>query len=337
MGIQLTQLVEGQGISLEELFDQRVAIDAYNWIYQFLSIIRQPDGEPLKDSSGRVTSHLSGLYYRTLKLMEAGLHPIYVFDGEPPAFKKETTEKRRDIREEAAKEWKEALEKKDYERARKAAQRSVTITDEIVEGSKKLLEAMGLPVIQAPGEGEALAAVMCSKGHVHSVATQDYDTLLFGAPQLVRNLSITGKKKRGDSYIEIKPELLVLKDVLKSIDVTREQLIIIGILIGTDYNPGGIQGFGPKKALEIVKEKKTLDNVLEGLAWDHAAQPEEIYDFFLKPQEAEYDIKFSEPSEEKIKKLLCDEHDFSEERIGNALKKLTEKKGSQSSLGRWVK
>ena len=336
MGLQLTQLVPGREIGFEELFDRRIAIDAFNWIYQFLSIIRQPDGEPLKVSQGRVTSHLSGLYYRSLKLLEAGIKPIYVFDGQPPAFKKATNDERRSVREKAAKEWKEALEKKDYAAARKAAQRSVTVTEEIIKGSKELLDAMGIPVIQAEGEGEALCSVIVNEKDAFAVATQDYDSLLFGAPVLVRNLSITGKRRRGSSLIEVRPEMIVLRDVLHSLDITHDQLIILGIIMGTDFNPGGISGYGPKKALELVRQKKTLNACLEGLAWEFPVEPQEIFDFFKNPKKSVYHLEFRPFDEERIKSILCDRHDFSQERIENAMKR-AQKKGSQSSLGRWVK
>ncbi|MBI2578671.1 MAG: flap endonuclease-1 [Candidatus Aenigmarchaeota archaeon] len=338
MGIQMTSLVEGEEATIEQFFDKKIAVDAYNWIYQFLSIIRQPDGEPLKDSRGRITSHLSGLFYRTMKLMEAGIKPIYVFDGKPPEFKRATADQRRDVRAEAAREWEEALKRKDYEAARKYAQRAVTITGEIVEQSKRLLEAMGLPAVQAPSEGEALCSLMCRRSDVYAVATQDYDSLLFGATRLVRNLSITGKKKRGSEYITINPEMLVLNKVLEQLEITQDQLILLGILIGTDYNPGGVPGYGPKKALELVREKKTLHAVKESVIWDFDVDMEDIFAFFKKPEDADYDITFGKLSEEKIVKMLCDEHDFSEERIVNALKKYKESKGEgQRSLGGWVK
>src|SRR3972149_7130988 len=149
MGVQLTSLVEGKEITFEDLAGRKLAIDAFNWLYQFLSIIRQPDGTPLMDSQGRITSHLSGLYYRNLKLLESGIKPVYVFDGEPPLFKKAVTEQRRDVRAEAMKDWKEALGRKDYEAAKKYASRSVTLTGEMIEQSKELLDAMGIPVVQA--------------------------------------------------------------------------------------------------------------------------------------------------------------------------------------------
>ena len=196
MGLQLTSLVQGEFITVEELFDKVVAIDAFNWIYQFLSIIRQPDGTPLKDSHDRVTSHLSGLYYRTLKLLEAGVRPVYVFDGKPPEFKA-VVAKRRDIRAEAMREWQQALERKDYEAASKFAKRSTTITAEIIEGSKQLLETVGIPFIQAPSEGEAMCALLVKNRDAWCAASQDYDTLLFGADRLVRNLSLKYRSRPG--------------------------------------------------------------------------------------------------------------------------------------------
>ena len=336
VGVSLTNLVEGREIGLEDLFGKKVAIDSFNWLYQFLSIIRQPDGTPLQDSKGRVTSHLSGLYYRTLKLLEAGIMPIYVFDGRPPKMKEETSQQRRDIRAEAAREWKEALERGDKEAAKKFAQRSATITDEIVEDGKELLGAMGVPHVQAPNEGEALCSLMCRSGEAFSTSSQDYDVLLFGSPRLVRNLSISGKKKRGQSMVTINPEMLLLKDVLEKIGLNQEQLIMVGILVGTDYNPGGVSGYGPKKALQLVKEKKTLDKVFRDLVWDFQVKPEEIMDFFLHPKPADYTIKFADINEDKVKKLLCDEHDFSEERVENALNKIKEQKKDQPSLSRWI-
>lgn len=336
MGIQMASLVEGKEIALEELSGKRIAIDAFNWLYQFVSIIRQPDGSPLIDSHGRITSHLSGLFYRTLKLLEAGIMPVYVFDGEPPAFKKRTTEQRKDARAEAMREWKEALEKKDYESAKKYAQRAVSLTEEMVKQGKELLGAMGVPVVQAPSEGEALCSVMAKKGDAYAVATQDYDSLLFGAPRLIRNLSITGRRKRGSGYVTVNPDMLALDAVLERLEISREQLIILGIFIGTDYNPGGVPGFGPKRALGIVREKKTLQAALEGVPWDFDVSAEEIFNFFREPEEAGYQLEAGSLDEDKVKKILCDTHDFSEERTESALRKLREKKAAdQKSLSRW--
>ena len=336
MGIQLGELVEGREISIAALFDKKIAIDAFNWIYQFLSIIRQKDGTPLKDEKGRVTSHLSGLFYRTIKLMAAGVKPIYVFDGKMPEFKKQTAEQRRDIRAEAAREWKEALARGDLEEARKYAQRAAELTDEMIRSSKRLLQALGITALQAPSEGEALCSLITRNGDAYAAATQDYDSLLFGCQRLVRNLSITGKRRRGKELINVEPELIVLKQALENLGISRNQLITLGILVGTDYNPGGITGYGPKKALELVKKRKTLKGVLSEVVWDFDVSAEEIYDFFRKPLGIDYNIEFGDIDEDAVKQLLCDEHDFSEERIDSALSKLKEEKKSQKSLSKWL-
>ncbi len=370
MGIQLSSLISGKEISVGDLKGKVVAVDAFNWLYQFLSIIRGSDGNPLQDSQGRVTSHLSGLFYRSINLIEAGAKLVYVFDGEPPHFKFAESERRRELRKEAREKWQEAVDKGDAEEALKFAKRTATLTNEMVEDSKKLLNAMGVCVVQAPGEGEALAAQMVAANDAWCVATQDFDSLLFGASRLVRNLSISGRRRyMKTEYVMVNPELILLKDVLHELDITRDQLIILGILIGTDYNPGGIHGYGPKKALKIVKEKKKIEDVLKETGWKFDVPAEEIFDFFKSGGESSknsqivksasrfsYDIKFPKMNEEEVKKILCDEHEFSNERAENGIRRLKgETKGKrktdklvksasqisydkeQSSLSKWVK
>jgi flap endonuclease-1 len=336
MGVKFTQIVSGTEIALQDLAGKRVAIDSFNFLYQFLAIIRGADGRPLMDSKGRVTSHLSGLFYRTVNLLEAGVKPVYVFDGPPPKLKSLETAKRREVRAEAKIAYEEALEKGELEEARKQAQRAVTLTDEMIADAKKLLAAMGLPAIQAPSEGEALCSQMAKAGDVWCVATQDYDSLLFGAPRLVRNLSISGRRKFGKGeYVLVNPEMIVLKDALKELGISHDQLIVLAILVGTDYNPGGIRGIGPKKALKLVKEKKGMAEALEGLEWQHEADPREIFEFFKKPPEAEYTIEFGELDPEKVRKIMVEEHEFSAERIDNGLERL--KPGKQKGLGAFAR
>ncbi|MCA6212842.1 flap endonuclease-1 [Thermococcus bergensis] len=339
MGVQIGELLPRKELELENLNGRKVAIDAFNAIYQFLSTIRQRDGTPLMDSKGRITSHLSGLFYRTINLMEAGIKPAYVFDGKPPEFKKKELEKRAEAREEAQEKWEEALARGDLEEAKKYAQRASKVNEMLIEDAKKLLELMGIPWVQAPSEGEAQAAYMASKGHVWASASQDYDSLLFGAPKLVRNLTITGKRKLPgkDVYVEVKPELIVLEEVLKELNITREKLIELAILVGTDYNPGGIKGIGPKKALEIVKYSK------DPLAKYQKMSDVDLYaikEFFLNPPTTdEYKLEWKMPDEEGILKFLCDEHDFSEERVKNGLERLKKavKAGRQFTLDSWFK
>jgi len=336
MGVKLTPIITGSEITLKELAGKRVAVDSFNFLYQFLAIIRGADGRPLMDSKGRVTSHLSGIFYRNINLLEEGIKPVYVFDGPPPKLKMYEAARRREIKSEARKAYAEAMEKGDIEEARKQAQRSLTLTDEMIVDAKKLLAAMGVPVIQAPSEGEALCSQMAKAGDVWCAASQDYDSLLFGAPRVVRNLSISGRRKFGKGdYVMVNPELLVLKDVLKETGLTHDQLIMLAILVGTDYNPGGIRGIGPKKAMDRVKGKKSIGEALEGLDWQHDADPEEIFAFFKKPPEADYKIEFGELDSEKVRRMLVDEHEFSAERVDNGLERL--KPGKQRGLAAFAR
>ncbi len=336
MGVQIAEKLPKKEIEIKNLARRKIAIDAFNWIFQFLSIIRdRQTGEPLKDSRGRVTSHLSGLFYRTSKLIEAGIKPIYVFDGKPPDFKY-VTEERKALREEAEIKWKNALDRGDIKAVRKYAQAASRLTDEMIDHAKKLLEYMGVPIVQAPSEGEAQCAFFCKKKLVWSTASQDSVSLLFGSPRLIRNLSITGRRKipRKDSYYEIKPELIELDKVLKKLRIKKEQLIIAGILIGTDYNPG-IKGIGPKRAFDLVKKEKTLKKVLKKIKWEHKTPIEKIYNFYLKPP---IDKKIKPESKDlqpdKLKKLMVDEFEFSPERVEKVIKNIKNRKGS---LEAWLK
>ncbi len=341
MGVQIGSIIPKKEVELESLAGKKIAIDAYNALFQFLSIIRdRMTGEPLKDSKGRITSHLSGLFYRTINLIEVGIKPVYVFDGEPPEFKKVTLEKREEAKKEAEEKMREALEK--GEEAIKYAQATARVTEEIVEDAKKLLDLMGIPCVQAPSEGEMQAAYMAKKGDVYASASQDYDSLLVGSPRLIRNLNITGKRKlpNKEVYVEIKPELIELEEVLKTLGITREQLIIIGILVGTDYNPEGVEGYGPKKALKLVKEKKTLKEVLKEVEWKFEVSAEDIFNFFLNPPSTDdYKLEWKLPKEEELIKFMVDEHNFSEERIKNGIEKIKQafSKSQQKSLGSWFK
>ncbi len=338
MGVQIAEILPKRQIDLEALKGKKIAIDAFNWIYQFLSIIRNREtGEQLKDSKGRVTSHLSGLFYRTAKLMEAGIKPVYVFDGIPPNFKYVISQ-RSERKEEAHWRLKKAIEEEDVETIRIVAPQTSRLTGEMIEQSKKLLGFMGVPVVQAPSEGEAQCAFLCKEGLVFATASQDSDSLLFGSSRLIRNLSISGRRKipRKDSYMEIKPEIIELKEIKTDLGLSREQLIIIGLLVGTDYNPG-IRGIGPKKALELIRKEKTLERVLKQIEWNHDVSPEKIYDFYLNPPAKQVEIKFEELSAEKILKFMVDEHEFSRDRIEKVIKALQEQRSKQKGLDSWLK
>jgi len=321
MGVDLKDIVTAKTIQISELRNKPIAIDAFNAIYQFLSIIRQQDGTSLKDSHGNITSHLSGIFYRTIKLMKFGLKPIYVFDGKPIDLKFKTLEKRSNLKEAAKEKWSKAIEEGNLEDARKFAKRTSTLTEEMVAESKKLLTAMGIPCVQAVNDGEALCAHICKKGDAYAVATQDYDALLFGAPKTLRNLTFAGDREL---------EILDLADVLKNLGISREQLIDIGILVGTDFNDG-VKGIGPKTALKMVKSGKLPT---EKFNFDI----DEIRKIFTNPNvNDEYNIEFTDYKEDEIFKILCDEHDFSRERVKKGLDELRKAKeeSRQKGLNAW--
>jgi flap endonuclease-1 len=311
-------------------------------LYQFLSTIRSQDGTPLMDSRGRITSHLTGLLYRTTNFMQQGIKPVFVFDGKPHELKSKTLAERKKIRTEAGKKFEEALKEGRKEDARKFAQQSVKLTGEMVEDAKKLIGLMGLPIVQAPSEGEAQIARMAHKGDLQGCVSQDYDALLFGTPVLLRNIAITGKRKAPGKnyYYDVVPEKIELAKNLRALDITREKLVWIAILVGTDFNEK-FPRIGAKTALQLVKKHNSFEEIIKETKHEPGFDYKEIEEIFLKPEFNEnYEIKFSQPQREKIIEFLCGEHDFSRERVESALGKLAEKleeKGEQSRLGQWFK
>jgi flap endonuclease-1 len=307
------------------------AVDAHNALYQFLSIIRQPDGTPLMDQKGRTTSHLSGILFRTVNFMEKGIRPVYVFDGKPPEFKQQTIDQRRMARDQARNMWKEALEKGEIEEAYKQARSSSRVDHEVISSSKELLGLLGLPYVEAPSEGEAQGAHMVEKGDARYVVSQDYDTLLFGGPVLMRNLTVSGKRKVHGRTITISPERIVLSDVLNGLQITREDLIRIAILIGTDFN-AGVKGIGAKTALKLIKNND-FEKVAEETLPDTDVQA--LMDFFIKPPVAEdYSLTWKEPDHEGVIRMLVDGYDFTPDRVEKALEGLKVKSG-QKTLDSW--
>ena len=330
MGVKFKDIVSPKPINFQDLNGLTVAIDAANSIYQFLSSIRQRDGTPLMDEHGRVTSHLSGILYRTSSLMEKGIKPIYVFDGKSHTLKGETVSKRIEVRKESEKKWKEALGKGEIEEARKYAVRSSRMSSDVVQGSKKLLELMGVPYIQSLSEGEAQASYMVHNGDAWAVASQDYDCLLFGAPRVVRNLTISGNLAD--------PEIIELDTVLDNLEITREQLVDVALLVGTDFNPG-IKGIGAKTGLKLIKQEKDLFGAIEKTekSWDElGADPHILRELFLNPEiTRDYEIKWKSPDKEGIIEFLCGKHGFSEERVSSAIKKIKKMDSTQKSLEDW--
>lgn len=316
MGVNISDIVQKHGTSLKEQSGAVIAVDAYNIIYQFLSGIREYDGNPLQDSHGRITSHISGIFYRTINMMEQGIRPVYVFDGKPSYLKNRTIEERRLIKEKNAVELQAAIEAGDAERARSLSSRINYVTREITDDARVILGYMGLPFVDAPSEGEAQASVMSKTGLVSGVVSQDYDCLLFGARRVFRNFTMYGRRKvpGRNLYVNVSPEYIDLSEVLEMNHITSEQLIDIGILVGTDFNKG-LERVGAKTALNLIRKFGTIQTVLKERG-AFIENLDEIRSFFASPpSNPEVKIVFNRPSPEKLFDFLCNEHDFSRQRI----------------------
>jgi len=339
MGVKITELIQDvkKIITFENLMGKTIAIDAFNALYQFLSIIRGVDGSSLKDYNGNVTSHLSGILYRTIRIIEKDIKPIYVFDGPPNPLKMEEIERRRAIRRDATKKTKEAQDLGMIEEAKKFAQGTSRLNSTMIEESKELITAMGIPIIQAAQDGEAQAAFLVQNGDAWAVASQDYDSFLFGANRIVRNLSHNQSRKVKSTKIKIDLEWYSLNRILESSEISREQLIDIGILSGVDFFPG-ISGIGAKTAFKLIKEHGDLVALLEKNI-EIRKKPikesidlgtiKQIREIFLNPT-INRDFtkpKWKRPDGDKIKEILCKRHNFSEERVNNALIRLPKKAG----------
>jgi flap endonuclease-1 len=339
MGSDLKPFIEPSPIMISELSDKVVAVDAYNTIYQFLATIRGPTGELLTNAQGDITSHLSGLFYRNINLLTDNIKLIYIFDGKPNLLKSKEIERRRQIKHEAFEKYQEAMTEGRFEDARKYSQATSILTEKMVEESKKILTLLGIPYVQAPSEGEAAAAYITNQGIAFTCASQDYDSLLFGANRLTRNLTISGKRKvpNRKMYIDIEPEIIEHQRLLNQTKLTHEQLVDVGILIGTDFNPGGFVGIGPKTALKLVLEYGKLENIekIKGLLSDIPYQ--EIRDIFLNPEVPKVNnIQFNEVNYTSILDFLCIEKSFSANRVTAALEKLKKSIAIRSqSLEKW--
>ncbi|MCL5681419.1 MAG: flap endonuclease-1 [Candidatus Thermoplasmatota archaeon] len=332
MGVDISSLLETKDLDTKTLNGRMLGVDAYNVIYQFLSNIREYDGSPLKDSNGNITSHLSGLFYRSINLLEGGMIPVYVFDGKPHPLKDKTIKERIALKEKAEEEYRTSLAMGDMEKAKSYASRTSRLTSDMVNESKHLLRALGIATIDAPSEGEAEASFLSMRGRVYSAVSQDYDCLLFGAPRLIRNLTVSGKRRYGRTgrVIDVKPEIIELNDVLRKLEVTREQLIDIGILVGTDFNDG-IRGIGPKKAIQQIRKYGSLEKI-PGISIEYY---QEIKNIFLNPEVNDPgEIMLPELDEQLVFEILVDRHNFSPERVTSFLSKIrgVKKSGVQRSI-----
>jgi flap endonuclease-1 len=343
MGVAIGDLVTKKEVDIDFFKDKTIAIDAMNMLYQFVTTIRQADGTPLKDSKGNITSHLTGLFSRVTKLMSKNIKMVFVFDGKMPELKKLERERREDLKTKALHEFDLAKENNNIEEMKKLASRTTRISTNMIEEAKEFISALGIPVITAPYEGEAQASYMVSKGDCDYVSSQDYDCLIYGAPKVVRNLSLTLKRKKINAltYKTILPEVLELSIILKELELTRNQLIALSMIVGTDFNIGGIKGLGPKKGLKLVKEfGEDFEGLFTKIEFNKQFNIEwkDVFNTIKDmPVTDDYNIKWKKINSEKIIDILVNQHDFTLERVKNTLDELEkeQKSAKQTSLGKF--
>lgn len=297
---------------IRSLFGRRIALDASMCLYQFLIAIRQ-DGQTLENAKGETTSHLNGMFYRTLRMLDHGIKPVYVFDGKPPVLKSEELNKRAQRRDEAEMGRKEAEIEGDREAVDKFAKRLVKVTGEHVDDCKRLLTLMGVPFVDAPCEAEAQCAVMVRKGLVFAVGTEDMDALTFGAEVLLRNLTVSEAKKAPVRQY-------TLSTVLSELGISQEQFIDLCILLGCDYCQS-IKGIGPKTAYKLIKEHKSIEKIME-LGKYSAPSEEWVYrearNFFLSPEVRDVgvdELVWRGPDEKGLKAFMVEDKGFNEDRV----------------------
>lgn len=341
MGVALKDLISRKEISVSDLRSKVLFFDGFNLLYQFLTTIRGPDGSPLSNSKGEVTSHLVGLFSRMTSFMESGIKPVMIFDGKAPKLKEQERERRRSLKAVAESKYSIALEEGDTESMKKFASRTTILESKHLEMARELLDLLGIPVIEAPSEGEAQAAHLVKRGLGYAVVSQDFDSLLFGSTLLIRNLSIAGRRKRvhGSGTVVVKPEIISISGVLSELGIDQDGLIVLGMLVGTDFNVGGIKGIGPKKAIKLVKESEgRFDELFENVKWSESFSFgwKEVFDIFKNmPVQEECEFSWEPMREKELRSFLLERCEFSEERIDRSVSRLLkqQKKGNQKGLG----
>ncbi|KAJ9681610.1 hypothetical protein PVL29_017828 [Vitis rotundifolia] len=318
----------------ESFFGRKIAIDASMSIYQFLIVVGRSGTEMLTNEAGEVTSHLQGMFSRTIRLLEAGLKPVYVFDGKPPDLKKQELAKRFSRRADATEDLTEALETGNKEEIEKFSKRTVKVTKQHNEDCKKLLRLMGVPVIEAPSEAEAQCAALCKSGKVYAVASEDMDSLTFGAPKFLRHLMDPSSRKIPVMEFDI-------TKILEELNLTMDQFIDLCILSGCDYCDS-IRGIGGQTALKLIRQHGSIENILENINRERYQIPDdwpyqEARRLFKEPQvfsdDEQLDVKWSAPDEEGLITFLANENGFNSDRVTKAIEKIKAAK-NKSSQGR---
>jgi len=321
---------------IKQHFGRKVAIDASMSIYSFLIAVRS-DGQQLMNDAGETTSHLMGMFYRTLRMVDAGIKPLYVFDGKPPKLKSGELAKRFQRKQEAQEDLEEAKETGTAEDVEKFSRRTVRVTREHNAECQRLLKLMGIPYIIAPTEAEAQCAVLARAGKVYAAASEDMDTLCFNTPILLRHLTFAEQRKEPIQEIHT-------DKVLEGLNMDRKQFVDLCILLGCDYlDP--IPKIGPSTALKLIREHGSLEKVVEFIQNDPKKRytiPEDwpyqdARELFFNPDvrqadDPECDFKWEKPDVEGLVQFLVKEKGFSEDRVRNGAQRLEKNlKGAQQA------
>lgn len=323
---------------IKSFFGRKVAIDASMSLYQFLIAVRQTDGTQLLNDAGETTSHLMGIFYRTLRMIDNGIKPVYVFDGKPPVLKSHELSKRSQRRKDTEQKLNEATE---LNEKIKQERRLVKVSKEHNDEAKHLLKLMGIPYVEAPSEAEAQCAELAKCGKVYAAASEDMDTLCYNTPFLLRHLTFSEAKKEPIQELN-------MEKILESLNLSITQFVDLGLMLGCDYIES-IRGIGPVTALKLIKQYGSLESIIEYIQTNETKwkipenwQFKQARQLFLSPDVIpgdQIDLKWSPPNEEELIKYLCGEKLFNEERVKNGIKRLQKglKSGTQGRLDGFFK
>ena len=317
MGCNLRDLAQAHPIEIGDLSGERVAIDVFLNAYQFITSLTAQDGKPLS-YNGKPVAHLMGFLDRATVMIESGIDPVFVFDGRPHELKMNTLAGRKSRKIDAVAKWEAAVESGDLSAAKKLGPQTAEYTREMVAETKELFDALGVTWVEAPMEAEGAAAVRNRNGEVAAVASQDWDTLLYGAPVMIRNLTSHGTRKFGRV---LQAEKIILSEMLDQHELTYPQLVDLGIMIGTDFHPG-IKGIGPKTGLKLIRKFGTMEAVAEFKEFEMPENIAVIREIFLNhPIHPEPLCESSKAVEESLRAFGLSKG-FSERRIDRAVTRL---------------
>ena len=334
MGVKLQNIIVRKNIEFQDLKGRIIAVDAPNIIMGLFNFARKnPDGTYaglILDRTQRPISHLYGLLYRINFYYSKDVFVIFCFDGKVSELKRVITKDQLKDFIFSERWYHEAIQGKNFELARQIALSKEYMWQNIIRESKQLLGALGVPYIDSPASAESQCAHMVQRGFTNYSNSQDFDSLLFGCPKVIQNLSKSLRRKvQGRwQYQKIKPVKIDLAKNLTNLRISIFQLVDIGLLIGTDYFPG-IDGIGPKKALTLIRKYHTLESLILKEYRNHDFRdltPEiikKVRKLFSFPDvnESYNNLLWNPPNKSRIFFLLCEEHNLNKERVKNYLEK----------------